>query len=316
MATSRHIINVLIDLVLIFLILGFLGFIIFSKCNKEDPLYIQAPAVEEHFIGSVKLNNRLAVRFLVLKHCTESIANKNANQAVEVANIAASKGLRIKDIGTHLVNGEGPINRVVWSSKKVSLSNLKEFLCKQMKVDAVLGDTLLIYTCGHGSNSGFMAEFGERNVIGKIFAEAAGECKQETLWWQSSCYAASGLPKISNMPENQQKLFAMIASSPANKVTYWGDQIDPMKKVLTAIAEESPDIDPNQDQVIEAGELRSFMNNHVKSGSGNLLFARAEDEPIFGWRDYANEIPIYQGGKKIKMPENYIPHPNYRVSHG
>jgi len=159
-----------------------------------------------------------------------------------------------------------------------------------------------------------MAEFGKRDVIGRIFAEAAGECKQETLWWQSACYDefTSGLPEISSMPENQQKLFTMIASSPANKVSYWGDQIDPMKKVLVAIAEESPDIDPNQDQVIEAGELRSFMNNHVKAGSGDLLFARAEDEPVFGWYDYANQIPIYDGRRKIKTPDNYIPHPDSR----
>lgn len=288
-----------------------LGFVFFSKCNgpKTNPLLIKTPPVKEQYVGTVDLNNRTSIRVLVFKHCTESIANKNASEVMEVANLAASKGLNIHEIGTHLVNLEGERKRVVWSGRKVSLSNLKEFLVEQMKIDAKSGDTLLLYTCGHGSQSGYLAEFGQREVIGKIFAEAAEECRQETLWWQSACYAASGLPKISEMTKKQQRLFSMIASSPADRVSYWGDQIDPMKKVFTAIAEESPKIDPNQDHVIEAGELRDFMNN-IKAGSGDLLFARADDEPIFGWHDYANAIPIYEGGRKIETPEGYILHPD------
>jgi len=100
----------------------------------------------------------------------------------------------------------------------------------------------------------------------------------------------------------------MIASSPPNKPSYWGDQTKPMKEVFIAIAEKSSGIDPNQDGIITAKELAAFMNGNNR-GSGDLLFARNGEEPIFGWIDLANSIPVAQNGRIINVPDNYVPIP-------
>ena len=212
----------------------------------------------------------------------ESFQIMKSRDVIQAANLAASRGLTISDIGSHHVNRDGHIRgRVVWG-KKYDLNKLKSFISEQMKVDAVRGDTLVIYTTGHGGEDGTLVSLGLRKDIMKIFAEAAEENNQEILWWQSSCYAAAELPPISSLNNKQQKLLSMIASSSADRPSYWGDQTEPMRKVFVAMAEGSSDIDPNQDQEITAKELADFMNNEVRKNSGDLLFSRGPDEPIFG----------------------------------
>jgi hypothetical protein len=114
---------------------------------------------------------------------------------------------------------------------------------------------------------------------------------------------------MADLNEKQKKLFSMIASSTADKVSYWGDQPPRMKKVFEAIADKDKNIDPDQDGVILARELAAFMNTQIKAGSGDLLFAKGPDEPIFGLLDLANMIPIMDEGKRFPAPDGYIPNP-------
>jgi hypothetical protein len=102
----------------------------------------------------------------------------------------------------------------------------------------------------------------------------------------------------------------MIASSTANKPSYWGDQTKPMRQVFVAIAEKSSAIDPDDNGMVTAKELSAFMNKN-KQGSGDLLFAKNGQEPIFGF-DLANSIPIrrLEDGSPIENPNGYIPHPS------
>ncbi len=282
-------------------------------------LFLVVPATANHapqpafqiqaasnYVGRVKLNSGLSIRILILKHTYEQNAENEQRGIIKAANLAASKGLSIRDIGGHHVDGNG--HRVSWQN--VAFNDLKGFISEQMRVSAIVGDTLIIYTTGHGSSGGYMAQFGYRKKIGKIFASAAAENEQETLWWQSSCYAAAGLPIISSMSEREKEYFSMIASSTENRLTYWGDQTPRMRKVFVAMAEKDPAIDPNGDSVVTAGELRDFLNNKVKRGAGDLVFASNPDEPIFGL-DWANSIPIIDrpSGKLFEPDRKYIPHP-------
>ena len=284
--------------------------IIFSGINvaQASPTKVKIETTHRtgSHIGRVRVNGGV-VRLLVLKHCYEEVADAEEREIFQAAELAATKGLEIKDIGGFHIDRDGHAPRLVWS-KKCTLSNLKAFISQQMKVAAVAGDTLLIYTTGHGSSDGDMDLLGQRKNIMKILAEAAEENNQETLWWQSSCYAAAGLPSISILNERQQELLSMIASSSADLVSYWGDQTEPMLRVFVAMAEKDPSLDANQDGEITSGELSAFLNK-VKSGSGNLVFSKSPDEPIFGligpWSlpiiDRNNDQSMYKRG--------YIPTP-------
>ena len=99
----------------------------------------------------------------------------------------------------------------------------------------------------------------------------------------------------------------MIASSSANRPSYWGDQTEPMRKGFVAMAEGSSDIDPNQDQEITAKELADFMNNEVRKNSGDLLFSRGPDEPIFGLFGPWSFPVVDQDGSPKRYDRGYIP---------
>lgn len=281
-----------------------LGFGAMTYLMPRNDLRIET-TVTEPFIGNVTCNNRTVVRLLILKHCRERLAEDESRDIIQAANLAQSRGLDIESIGSIHVDQGG---RVSWS-EKMTLPQFQAFLSEQMKVNAKSGDTLVIYTTGHGSAGGSLQILGPREPVARAMAAAAAENNQETLWWQSSCYAASGLPAISSFTAREQKLFSMIASSSANNPSYWGDQTEPMKKVFVALAERSSEIDPNQNGVVTAQELAAFMNKN-KNGSGDRLYAKSENEPIFGWYDIANMIPIVgPDGQRIRTPEGYIPYP-------
>tara|TARA_Y100000034_G_scaffold133308_1_gene198425 strand:- start:4027 stop:4938 length:912 start_codon:yes stop_codon:yes gene_type:complete len=256
------------------------------------------------YVTKVKLDSGITVRLLILKHCFERVAANEERDIIKVMNLAADKGLNIKDIGGHFVNGDGKIDRHLW--KTCSLSGLKDFLVQQMRTGAESGDTLVVYTTGHGSKSGYLAQFGKRTTIMKAFAEAAEEAQQETLWWQSSCYAAAGLLPMESLSETQQELLTMVTSSNANRVSYWGDQTEAMKRVFIALAEESPELDQDQDGTVVAGELSKFLKKVKKE---DIVFAISPEEPIFGL-DWPNRIPIRDmDGNLFNAPDKYIPKP-------
>lgn len=285
--------------------------IIWNISSKPVPkvLHIETADVSQQYVGKVTLKGRTIVRLLILKHSFEQVARDEEVAIVQAANLAASKGLKIEDIGSHYINGEGKINRLVWG-EKCTLSNLKNFISEQMKVSAKAGDTLIIYTTGHGGRSGGLMSLGQRKTVMTAFAEAAEENKQETLWWQSSCFASAGLPAISTLNPMQQRLLSMVASSDATHSSYWGDQNYPMKQTFLALAESSDKLDVNQDGRVNHVEFKQFLNT-VKKDSYCILYSSGPDEIIFGafgpW-----DIPIVdRNNAQQEYDDDYIAIPIY-----
>tara|TARA_Y100000034_G_scaffold43496_3_gene53120 strand:+ start:38139 stop:38984 length:846 start_codon:yes stop_codon:yes gene_type:complete len=270
-----------------------------SKQPKTTTLQIETSNVAEQYVGRVTLKGRTIVRLLILKHSFEQVAKDEEIAIVQAANLAATKGLQIKDIGSHHINGEGKIN---WG-KKCTLSNLKAFVSEQMKISAQAGDTLIIYTTGHGDSGGGLSRLAQRKTVMTAFAEAAEENNQETLWWQSSCYAAAGLPPISNLNQMQQRLFSMIASSNANRSSYWGDQNNVMKQTFLSLAREDGRLDQNKNGRVTHKELKQFLRKVKKEC---ILYSSGPDEIIFGafgpW-----DIPIVdRNNPQKKYSDDYI----------
>ena len=280
-----------------------------SVVVKTPLIFIETPQRGEHYVAKIKSKNGTVVRLLILKHAFNDdrrLSNDESRDIIQAADLAASKGLEISDIGSHHINRNGKIR---WG-KECSLSNLKSFITEQMKISAVSGDTLVIYTTGHGGEDGTLVNVGQREMLMKIIAEAAEENKQETLWWQSSCYAAAGLPLISSLNEKQQSLLSVIASSSAYEESYWGDQTYPMEQVFLALAGEGENIDPDKNGEITAEELANFMNGVIEQ-SGDLLFAKNSDEPIFGLFGPWSAPIVDQNGPPEDYSRNYVPLPTW-----
>lgn len=238
------------------------------------------------------------IRLLIVKHCHERMADDDANLASQAASRAASKGLDIKVIGNTYADSIGEFQQIVE---------------REVKKDAVPGDTLIVHTIGHGFPSGSIQFLGARSGVAKVLADAAGKNNQEILWWQLSCYAASGLPNINDYPEDQQHKFSEIASSTKNQTSPTREQAGIMGKVFDALATNDRSIDPNGDQVITAGELRAFLNGLDGRRRGDLLFARNQDEALFGQLMLASLIPIIdRNNPQGRYPDNYIPLPGGR----
>ena len=313
--------------ILIFIaILSSIGLI---GCNKEQPSpstknayevdpyltgyghYIEPTSSE--FIGKVRLNSNVSIRLLILKHCPDNIADIDASQAVQAANVALDRGLTIQTLGNYHVNKEGRTESMAWGSRYNlnDLEGLKNFISEQMKVDVVHGDTFIVYTIGHGSGNGSIMRLGQRGPVMKIIAEAAEENNQETLWWQLSCHAAANLPPISSLTEEQQELFSMTASSPANELSYFNTQGKQFSALFNSLAARSKEIDPDSNEIITAQELSNFLSSKFGDKRGKLVFAKSPEEPILGLTGgLANAIPIRdQNSPQGDYPRNYIPFP-------
>lgn len=259
------------------------------------------------FIGKVRLNDNISIRILMLKHCPDAVADGDSALALQAANLAKSKGLNIRDIGDYRIDKEGKTQRVAWG-ETYDLEGLKQFVGEQMKVGAKEGDTVIVFTIGHGGKDGGLMRLGQREGVMKMLAEVAEENNQETFWWQLSCYAASQLPPISSLTERQQELFAMSASSTASEESYFGSEGKQMQEVFVAMAEKSVELDADQDEVVTAGELGAFMTKRFGAKRGGLIYARSQDEPIFGLvGGLANQIPIVdRNNPQGKYPRDYI----------
>lgn len=246
------------------------------------------------------------IRLLILKHSIESMADGDADLAINAAKKAAAKGLVIKDVGNHYIDNNGKVQFYVWSD----LPKLQEFVSQQMKVDAEPGDTLIVFTIGHGHEGGGLHNLGQRSDVMKAIAQAAEVNQQRTLWWQLSCHACAKLPEIRSLPASQQEYFSMFASSTANELSAAGVQGRIMERLFVAMAEKSPAVDPDGDGVILAKELKEFLNKD-RAGRGNLFFAHDPSDEIFGaGGGLANQIPIIDRNRpQSKYPKNYIPVP-------
>ena len=293
----------------------------FLGCKQKSTTYykpsnfqytsVVEPSAESPYIGKVRFES-ISIRLLVLKHCPDNIADIDANEAIQAANVAESKGLTVSTIGNYRVNKQGKTDRMAWG-KKVSLDDLqglKAFISDQMKKDAVPGDTIIVYTIGHGGGDGSLMRLGQREKLFRAIAEAAEENDQETFWWQLSCHAAARLPSIDTLNERQKDLFSMTASSPANELSYFRTQGKIFSAVFNAMAEKSSEIDPDGDETVTAGELSDFISKRFGEKRGKLVYARDRKEPIFGFNGLANQIPIRdRNNPQGEYPRDYIPMP-------
>lgn len=265
------------------------------------------PDIPIQYMGKISLSG-MSVRMLILKHSPDDIANVDAKQAIQAANIAKSKGLSISDIGNFHIDSSGQTPMVDWMS--VPLDGLKRFIGEQMKIGAQDGDTLIIYTIGHGSKDGSLQRVGQRAPFMNIIAEAAEENEQFTFWWQLSCYASAKLPSIDSLTPRQRNFLVIAASSTASKTSYFSTQGAQFEKMFVALAQKSSEIDPNQDGAITSKELKDFLNTQVEAGRGDLFWSADPDMIVFGWPNTANKIPIIESnGSEGKYPDGYIPSP-------
>jgi len=275
-----------------------------SQVSADDVIH---PVSGTDYVARVKLNDAISIRLLILKHSVISMADRDAELAIQAVSVASARGLQIEEIGNHFINRDGRIQRFAMSKTLYGSAQLKDFINQQMKISAAYGDTLVVFTIGHGFSSG-LQNIGERRILTSAIAGAAAENSQRTLWWQLSCHATAGLPSISELPAAEQELFSMVASSDASETSAEGVQGRIMQKVFVAIANDSDEIDPDHDNVITAGELRRFLTNI--GGIGRRVFAKSADTVIFGRGFNPGMIPILDPYNPNRtFPENYLPVP-------
>lgn len=235
----------------------------------------------------------ISIRLLCVRHCREQMATTDANMVVQAAQRAQQKGLDIRVVGNVVAD---------------NLQQFQQYVKEYIKKDAKPGDTFMIFTVGHGSPNGNLMALGQRMGPFNAIAKEAGEQKQETLWWQLSCHAAANLPGINTLPDDKQKLFSIMNSSPAERESPAYVEGKLIEKMFMAIADKSRELDANGDGVITAGELRNWMAKAINR-PGSLLLARNADEPIFGKGPGLNFMIIDRVGPQGTYPEDYVPLP-------
>jgi hypothetical protein len=181
-----------------------------------------------------------------------------------------------------------------------------------MKVNAEAGDTLVIFTIGHGAPQGNLQFLGQREDIFNVISQAAANNKQETIWWQLSCYASAKLPQINSLSNDKQNLFSIVASSDSltESPAYVEGKI--MEKVFLALGNKNPQIDPDNNEIVTAGEIANFLDI-IKPGRGKLVYAKSNNEPLFGI-GIARLIPIIdKSNPNLTFPPDYIQYPNQSI---
>lgn len=237
------------------------------------------------------------------------MADDDGNLAVSAAQKASGKGLNIQVIGNHHIDKNGKSMMVCLWDDTYDLPKLKEFVSAQMKEKAERGDTLIIFTIGHGGEQGSLQSLGQRTDVMQTLAGAAEQNNQKVLWWQLSCYASASLPKIESLNPKQQKLFSILASSDTTTPSPAGVEGKIMEKVLVAMAEKSQDLDANGDGKVTAQELKNFLDKN-NTRRGNLLYVRRFDDTLFG-PNTKYPIPVIdRTGPQKSYDEDYVPYPD------
>lgn len=286
-------------------------FLLYSR-KKEPILEIQTDPVPVQYVGKVSFDN-ISIRMLILKHTFEKMANDDADLAIAAINLAANKGLTIKDIGEFNINQNGKIDsRTIYTV--IANEKIKEFVSEQMKVNAKSGDTLVVFTIGHGAPTGNLDTLGQRQEIMTAISQAAAENNQETVWWQLSCFASAKLPKVTELSIKEQSLFSVVASSDAKTESPAYVEGKIMQKVFVAMAEKDQAIDPDGNQIVVAEELANFLDK-IETGRGQRVYARSPQEPVFGLSSEAWLAPIVdRNNPQQQYPFDYIPLPQKSIS--
>lgn len=284
---------------------------VFSIIGLSKATQTQPPLQTAYITSYVHQIEGMKIRLLALKHSKEHMADGDANLAIQAVKKAAGKGLSIQDVGNHFVDKNGQMQAAFYDFN-YEINRFRDFLAQQMPMKAVQGDTLIIFTIGHGFPSGGLHNMGQRKEVLQAIGEAAEKNNQRVLWWQLSCYALASLPAINTLPPKQQELVSIMSSSTAQETSAAYIQGKIMEKVFMALAEKNKSIDPNGDGKITATELKGFLDS-AERGKGKLLYAKTPEYVIFGPSDLtslANKIPIIDRNEQQReYPKDYIPSP-------
>jgi len=267
---------------------------------------IQQPTVPNRLYGAEPQSPN--IRLLCIKHSREHMADGDANLAIKATQKASEKGLNIKVVGNHFVDGRymGLQNADPETIERIySIETLSQYLNQYIKTEATPGDTLILFTIGHGFRDGSLDNMGHRSDVLKVIADIAEKNNQKIFWWQLSCYASAGLPDIGSLSPRQQELITIFATSSASETSAAYVQGNIMAKIFNAMAEKSSAIDPNGDGKITAKELRVFMNT-INGSYGSRVHAKSGDFTMFG-KSGVPLLPIVdRNNPQGKYPEDYV----------
>jgi hypothetical protein len=243
-------------------------------------------------------NSQISIRVLVLKHSKEKMADDDAKMVMDSINKACANNLDVKTIGDHWINEVKKIRVSVVEYDE--MSNLKEFVSERLSVGARPRDTVIIFTVGHGSPSGYLHNIGSRTEMQKALAEAAEENNQKVLWWQLSCYAAANLPLLGSLEPNQRSLFSVLNTSDSKTPSPAYIEAGIMEKLFSGMINSDSELDRDHNMEITGLEFASYMNS-IKRGRGDLLRMYDIHAPLFGLSK-ANQIPIVGEGVLSIIP--------------
>lgn len=219
------------------------------------------------------------IRLLVIKHSRESMVDGDADMAIAAARKAADKGLDIKVVGNSFVDGRA-VSFVIIEDVATFTAYLEEHIKDQAKT----GDTLILFTIGHGFQSGSLQNIGKRTDVMNVIA-------------------CAGLPSINSLPPSQQEYLSIYATSSASQTSAAYVQGRIMEKVFVALADKSPSLDKDNNGRITANELSSFL-------STDRFFARSQDWNVFG-KPWVPFFPVVdRNGRQGNYQEEYILMPN------
>lgn len=254
---------------------------------------------------SVALNN-ISIRVLILKHSNEKMADDDAKMVVNAVNKATNDDLDVIEIGNHFIHETKKIRIAICNYAEIP--NLRAFISDKLKVNKTPNDTVIVFTVGHGSTSGYLHNLGERSELQKAIAEAAEENDQKVLWWQLSCYSAARLPPIETLTPRQQELLSVLNTSDEKTPSPAYVEGKIMEQLFSAMAQNSNELDVDQNWEITGIELRDYLDK-VKKGRGSLLRTFNFHDSIFGI-NLANRILILDHtSQKSQQIPGFIPMP-------
>ena len=293
---DRRLFGWILPLVFIFSIVG---------CGNVNSSTQQPTVPTRHYGAEAPTPN---IRLLCIKHSREHMADGDANLAIKAAQKAFEKGLNIKVVGNHFVDGRHMGFQMAdpeTVERMYSIETLSQYLNQYIKTDATPGDTLILFTIGHGFPGGTVDNMGRRSDVLKVIADIAEKNNQKVFWWQLSCYASAGLPDIGSLSPRQQELITIFAASAASETSAAYVQGNIMAKIFNAMAEKSSAIDPNGDGKIAATELRAFMNA-INGSYGSRVHAKSGDFMIFGKSSVPFLRIVDRNNPQGKYPEEYV----------